>query len=297
MEYHDWQLGQYPLDESEFAIRDTARSFEIDVDGNRVTYQYANEAEQLALNVDVEGWTPENLALWLDRQLRQPDIHQSDLVKWLTESVGHLVGPRKLHIASLMRAKFILARKLRDRITAARLAERNTVYQRYLFAPEAKVDVSLENGFTFRGGMYRDTKRHRYSGRFRFSKHFLGSEAVPEFDGAPGGEEFQCAQALDSIPAVKFWIRNVARHPESFSLPTSTDRFYPDFVAQLTDGRHFVVEYKGELLAGPGNDDTNEKRTIGRLWEKQSGGTGLFLVVEKELEGRGMRAQILEKLA
>lgn len=298
MEFHDWRLADHPalLDEAAFAIRETARSFEIDVDGNRVTYQFADEAEQLALDVDVEGWTPQNLVLWLDRQLRQPDIHQLDLLKWLTDCVGHLVGPRKLSIAALMRTKFILARKLNERIGSARAAERNKVYQRYLFAPEAKVDVSFDNGFAFRDGMYADLKRHRYTGRFRFAKHFLGAEAVPAFDGTEAGEEFQCAQALDSLPQVKFWIRNVARHPQSFWLPTASDKFYPDFVALLNDGRFFVVEYKGALLAGAGVDDTNEKRAIGRLWESRSGGKGVFLVVERVIDGRDMRAQVLDKV-
>lgn len=298
MEFHDWQLASHParLGESEFAIRETARNFEIDVDGNRVTYQFADEAEQLALDVEVEGWTSQNLALWLDRQLRQPDIHQSDLVRWLTDCVGYLTGSRKLHIAALMRTKFILARKLRDRIAGARAAERNAVYQRYLFAPEAKVEVSFDNGFVFRDAMYRNHKRHQYSGRFHFSKHYLGPDAVPAFDGNEEGEEFLCAQALDSLPQVKFWIRNVARDPQSFWLPTASDKFYPDFVAQLNDGRLFVVEYKGAHLASAGNDDTNEKRAIGRLWESRSGGKGVFLVVEKNVAGRDMRGQMLDKL-
>lgn len=130
MDFHDWRIADHParLDEGAFEIRETARSFEIDVDGNRVTYQFADEAEQLALDVDVEGWTPQNLTLWLDRLLRQPDIHQSDLLKWLTDCIGHLVGPRKLSIAALMRMKFILARKLNERIGVARSAERNKVY-------------------------------------------------------------------------------------------------------------------------------------------------------------------------
>jgi type III restriction enzyme len=163
-----------------------------------------------------------------------------------------------------------------------------------LFAPEAKVDISFDNGFAFRDGMYADQKRHRYTGRFRFAKHFLGAEAVPAFDGTEAGEEFQCAQALDSLPQVKFWIRNVARHPQSFWLPTASDKFYPDFVAQLTDGGFFVVEYKGALLAGAGVDDTNEKRAIGRLWESRSGGKGVFLVVEKVIDGRDMRTQMID---
>jgi hypothetical protein len=46
-------------------------------------------------------------------------------------------------------------------------------------------------------------------------------------------------------------------------LPLASGFFYPDFVAKLKDGRIFVVEYKGEHLAGSGNDDTNEKRLVG----------------------------------
>ena len=118
MEDHDWSLLNHSphLDEHEFTIRETARSFEIDIDGNRVTYQFAGEAEQLTLNVDVAGWTPEALILWLDRQVRQADIGQSELLKWLSDLVGHLLNTRGLHIAALMRCKFILARKIRDKI-------------------------------------------------------------------------------------------------------------------------------------------------------------------------------------
>lgn len=297
MEFHDWTLASHSarLDEPAFAIRETARSFEIDVDGNRVSYQFASEDEHLALDVDVDGWSPQNLVLWLDRQLRQPDIHQSDLLKWLTDCVGHLIGPRKIHIAALMRTKFILTRKLRERIGAARLAERTKVYQRYLFAPEAKVEVSFDNGFQFRDGMYWDVKKH-HSGRWKPRKHFLGADNLPAFDGVEDGEEFQCAQAIDSLPGVKFWLRNVAKHPASFSLPTASDKFYPDFVAMLSDGRLAVIEYKGALLAGAGVDDTNEKRAVGRLWEQRSADKGLFIVVEKKLGDRDMRGQLLDKV-
>ena len=96
MESHDWSLLDHSprMEADEFAIRETARSFEIDVDGNRVTYQFANEREQLSLNVEIEGWTPEALVLWLDRQVRQIDIHQSILLKWLRDLVGHLLNVR-----------------------------------------------------------------------------------------------------------------------------------------------------------------------------------------------------------
>ncbi len=295
MEFHDWSLLNHSskLGEGEFAIRETARSFEIDLDGNRITYQFADEEEQLALDVDVEGWTSEALALWLDRQVRQTDIHQSELLRWLRDLVGNLITTRGMHIAGLMRCKFILARKVREKLAAVRQQERDGVYQRYLFAPEAKVEVSFDQAFAFKDGMYWDQRRYR--GRWKPRKHFLGPDNVPAFDGAENGEEFQCAQAIDSLPGLKFWIRNVARHPNSFWLPTATDKFYPDFVALLEDGRLLVVEYKGGLTAE--GADTNEKRTIGQLWEKSGGEQGLFIIVEKMVDGKDVRAQLLEKIA
>ena len=294
MEYHDWSLLDHSprMGPDEFAIRETARSFEIDLDGRRVTWQFARETEQLALDTRVDGWTPEALVLWLDRQVRQTDISQGDLLKWLRDLVGHLLNARGMTISALMRCKFPLANKIASKIKAIRQQEQAGVYQRYLFAPDARVTVSFDDAFTFADGMYRDQRRYR--GRWRPTKHYLGPDSVPAFDGADDGEEVRCAQVLDSLPSVAYWIRNVARHPESFWLPTATDRFYPDFVARLEDGRLLVVEYKGAHLAD--GSDTAEKRTIGDLWQRESGGRGLFIVVERDVDGKDVRQQVEEFL-
>ncbi len=292
MESHDWSLLNHParLDEHEFTIRETAHGFEIDLDGNRLTYRFAGEQEQLSLNVDVEGWTQEALVLWLDRQVRQPDVGQAELVKWLSDLATHLINFRRLHVSALMRCKFLLARRIRDKIDAIRRQERKNVYQARLFEPGAKPEVSFETAFVFRDGMYQGERRYR--GRWQPTKHFLGSHAVPAFDGADDGEEIQCARTLDILPEVKFWVRNMARHPASFWLPTATDKFYPDFVAQLEDGRLLVVEYKGAHIAD--SSDTAEKRAIGELWQRTSHGKGVFIVVEKNVNGKDMRQQLLD---
>jgi type III restriction enzyme len=294
MEFHDWSLLDHPpqLDENEFAVRETARSFEIDLDGKSLKPMFVGEEEQLALDVAVEGWTSEALVHWLDRQVRQPDIGQSAMLRWLRDLVGHLEGRRGIRTEALMRWKFILARKVREKIDAFRRQERERVYQRHLFAPDARPEVSFATAFVFKEGMYWDQRR--YHGRWKPRRHFLGSDQVPAFDGADGGEERQCAEALDSLPGLRFWIRNVARHPGSFWLPTATDRFYPDFVARLEDDRLLVVEYKGALTAD--SADTAEKRTIGALWERASQGRGLFTLVEKLVAGKPMRTQMLEKI-
>jgi type III restriction enzyme len=211
---------------------------------------------------------------------------------WLSDLVNHLMIGRGIPIAVLMRCKFVLARKIRDKINTIRRQERKSAYQQRLFAPEAKVEISFDDAFSFKAGMYQDQRRYR--GRWKPGKHFLGPGRVPAFDGAEGGEEFQCAEAIDRLPDVKYWLRNVARHPESFWLPTATDKFYPDFVAMLHDGRLLVVEYKGAHIAD--GADTAEKRAIGELWQRKSNGTGLFSLVEKSLDGKDMRRQLTERI-
>jgi type III restriction enzyme len=95
---------------------------------------------------------------------------------------------------------------------------------------------------------------------------------------------------------VQTWIRNLERKPQtSFWLPTSTDRFYPDFVAKLTDGRLLVVEYKGEDRAE--NKDTKEKAFVGNLWARLSQGKGVFLLARiKDEKGRDLRGQLANVL-
>ena len=295
MEYHEWSLLNHParLDEGEFTIHQTERSFEIDIDGRRVRHHFLREQEQLALDVAVEGWTPENLAIWLDKQVHEIDLHQRELLKWLTNLVHYLTEERGMHITALTRCKFLLARVVREKIDRFRAEERKRAYRRFLIHPEGRVEVSFNTAFEFRHRMY--SGQPTYQGQWRPSRHFLGPNNVPKFDGVDNGEEVQCAQCLDSLSSVKYWVRNVSRHPDSFWLPTVTGKFYPDFVALLNNGRYFVVEYKGAHIAE--GSDTAEKRTIGELWERHSEGKGIFLVVEKQRDGLDMRGQLERKIA
>jgi len=78
---------------------------------------------------------------------------------------------------------------------------------------------------------------------------------------------------------VRFWLRNVDRKPNAFWLQLSNGRFYPDFVAMLTDGRIAVIEYKGK----PWAEEAKEKRVVGDLWAEASDGQCLFdMPVDKD---------------
>jgi len=96
--------------------------------------------------------------------------------------------------------------------------------------------------------------------------------------------------------SVKCWVRNLSRQDNSFKLPTSTDYFYPDFVALLNDGRALVVEYKGKHYKT--NDDSKEKINIGELREKKSKGKCLFLfAVKRDARDRDVYKQIEDKIS
>jgi type III restriction enzyme len=153
-------------------------------------------------------------------------------------------------------------------------------YQIFLFSPQAQVETSFADGFAFEKSRPYPAPWF-YQGAYQFKKHFFG----PVGELSSKGEEFECAKLIDNLPQIKHWVRNLASQLEtSFWLPTSTGRFYPDFVAQLNDDRIFVIEYKGSYLVD--TQDTKGKRNIGELWAAKSGDKGLFLMAEKQSSQR-----------
>jgi type III restriction enzyme len=281
----NWKLLDYPADLGNFRFNDSSKTFEFDVEGSRVTYKLTSE-QQLDLNLLAAEWTETDLVRWLDRHLRQPDVNQGTLAAWLLQAVKGLLAKHGLDLATLVRAKFILARKLGEAIEQARQTAYNKGYQ--ILLEIARSDERDEFAFRFDPNGYRPN--WSYQGPYKFARHFY--PLLGEMKSS--GEEFECAQMIDADPNVRYWVRNLSKEPiESFWLQTATDRFYPDFVALLTDGRVLVVEYKGDAYAT--NDDSKEKRELGELWEKRSNGRGLFLFAEKSVDGMDVSAQIKMK--
>ena len=79
-------------------------------------------------------------------------------------------------------------------------------------------------------------------------------------------------------PKRVIWIRNLERQAfHSFWLQTSTDKFYPDFIAKLKNGSIAIIEYKGEDRYS--NDDSKEKRQIGEFYANLSSGKIMFIML------------------
>ncbi len=291
-----WSLLDKPVQLQGFAIQETVNSFEIDVNGERVKYRML-AAEQLGLN-DIDSQTTEQgLIRWLDVGLRRPYLSQLDLQAYLVKMVAHLIRDRKVGLTALVRAKYQLAQALDKEIERLRQLAIGQGFQARLFEMILPAGEGLAHyGFRFEPGRY--PARQCYQGSYEFGKHFY-PQIHDLGEKTPAGkttEEFRCAQVLDASPKVKQWVRNIEKQPKfSFWLPTATDYFYPDFVAELTDGRVLVIEYKGEPYKT--NDDSREKRQVGEQWEKASAGRCLFLfAVETDDIGRNVAQQIAQKI-
>ncbi len=289
----DWNLLEYPaeLSEADFSIKEEANQWLIDVQGRHVTRQFLGSQTLLDLSDVPTNWTINQLSRELEKKIRPPYMRQEVLLEFVRITLAFLAEKRNIPFADLVRARFILEKQLRDKIQSYYDDAIAKGYQTRLFGAEASVETNYAVEFAYPTAPYQYPANWYYKGRYIWNKHYY--PLVGELESE--GEEFECAQTIDRNMSVKCWVRNLSRRDNSFKLPTSTDYFYPDFVALLNDGRTLVVEYKGKPYET--NDDSKEKINIGELWEKKSSGQGLFLMaVKRDTKGRDVYKQIQDKI-
>ncbi|MEW6185280.1 MAG: hypothetical protein AB1585_06010 [Thermodesulfobacteriota bacterium] len=278
LDFH-WNLSECDafLSEGEFPSKRIAGSTgELDVDDQgKIEVHFIDKIhEQLDWLSSEPGWTVASLANWIDRQIPHPDIPQTQTGLFIHKGISGLIEHRDLTIERLAREKFRLKNAFESKIQNHRRSQNLKAYQQCLFGPDSfKIEVNSELCFSFIEEKY--APNWYYEGLFKFRKHFF--KTIGELKSE--GEELDCAIFLDSQPQIKYWVRNLERRRDtSFWLQTSTDRFYPDFIAKLQDDRILVVEFKGEHLWS--NDDSKEKRVVGELWAERSGGRCLFVMAK-----------------
>ena len=272
-----WQLSECDaeLTEEEFPSEfNTGERGEIGLSAEgRVEMRFLGQLhQQMTLLAPDKGWDAARLADWLDRTIKHLDILQRESLPFLQRLVNYLIEERNIPIEVLIRNKYALKDAAAAKIDSHRQNVHQAAYQNFLL-PEFATPVVVSPDHCFSFDQHGYPYNTRYEGAYQFQKHYYRDVGDLKSDG----EEFQCAQFIDMLPEVEYWVRNLERKPlHSFWLQTSTDKFYPDFVCLLTDGRYLIVEYKGDHLWSA--DDAKEKREIGELWEKRSGGSCLFIM-------------------
>jgi type III restriction enzyme len=270
-----WHLAQcdHRLSRDQFSVGGArAQQGEIDIsDKGKIQIRPISETQKEMLLLGEPEFSEAQLVLWLDRQIEHPDVTAEESSIFLAKAILYLTGERGYELRELVRDRFRLRDALAMLIEQHRSRERAKAFQNLLLSSETSLVVDPSVCFSFDPAQY--PYNYRYTGRYAFKKHYY-----PEVgDLREEGEEFECAVFIDSLDPVEFWVRNLDRHPKhSFWLQTASDRFYPDFVCKLTDGRILVVEYKGEDRWS--NEDSREKRLIGQIWESKSSGRCLFVM-------------------
>jgi type III restriction enzyme len=279
---HEWKLSDKdaslenydPLERpvGRAGVLDVSVKGEVETNVLQQTPDFVTTLHQQVLNYGVPGdWTLNDLVIFLDNQIEHPDMTSAESRKFISQAVRGLMSAFGIEDVNVLAMdRFRLRDALELRIDEHRKAERQAVFQTLLL-PKSALTVDPSRGIDFRTTMYEPS--WLYKGSFQFQKHYF-TEKPGEL---PDNVEGDCAQFIDGLPEVKYWVRNLSRKPSSFRLQTSKDWFYPDFVCKLSDGRVLVVEYKGEHLY----TDAEEKRLAGQAWESRSGGRCLFVMLTR----------------
>lgn len=272
-----WELSKCDpaLAEDEYSEkRFDGNVVEIDVtDNGRLAQRFVSDLqEQMQLIAQDKTQTVANLVYWLDRTIPHPDIPPSETGPFLTSLVHRLIDERGFALERLFRDKYTLRQKVTAKIEQHRRQAHVQAYQALLL-PECETPLVVTPEVCFSFPQHDYPYNTRYQGSYQFQKHYY--KEVGNLKDT--GEEYDCAKFIDTLPEVKFWVRNIEkRERHSFWLQTTSDRFYPDFVCLLHDGRFLAIEYKGEDRWS--NDDSKEKRALGELWAQRSGGQCLFVM-------------------
>lgn len=251
-----------------FTITDTAKAGELDVseDGKTFIDFVGTLQAQLSMIIHEPAWTLPRLVNWIDRGIPHRDITKPAARIFILNAIEAVMAKRGYTLDEIARYKYEARRKMATVISELR-KERETQSYGALFAAEAdKFATSADLSILFDEQSY--DYNEPYRGARRFHKHYFPIIG----DLKPQGEEFKCAVYLEEHDKVAYWLRNVDRKQNSFWLQLPSGKFYPDFVALLTDGRRMAVEYKGGHL----EEESKPKRDIGQLWADASGGECVF---------------------
>lgn len=264
------------LAENEFSLAsEIPQTGEVDVsEAGKLEARFMPELEKQMTLLSVDSaWPLARLANWLDRSFSHRDLTPTETGVFITNLLMHLAEGGK-SLEQLTANRYKLSRAIERKIAMHRAAAQTKIFNEFLSPKFATpLVVSKEAQFQFPPDAYPASSL--YKGGYRFKKHYFPAIG----DLKPDGEEFDCAVFLDSLQEVKFWVRNLpgpGRETTSFWLQTSTDKFYPDFVCLLVDGRILIVEYKN--ATDWSNDDNREKRALGELWVERSDGSCVFFM-------------------
>ena len=260
-------------DNFELAKQDFKFDFEVHYDNDgRAILDIKKEDEwtrgtQMALKLRYsdKNYTKNELVLWLDKKLRFPLIEKSDKMKFLDKAIDNLLIKHSLTELSINR--YVLADKTSLGI--------NNILENYAkkrfddFHKKKKINIKKFDTFpetiTLNFNVPQEFNKNYYSKVDKLNKEELSF--IQRLD-------------LDTLPNIKYWVRNREKIDPFYIQGWKKNKFYPDFIAVTKKGSCLALEWKGEDRVS--NEDTSYKEEIGILWESLSRGKNFFFLVHNK---------------
>jgi type III restriction enzyme len=269
----DWTLSDGNADLTGFVVPEEKRGIKIDInDAEKLKQDFipAGDAQLQLLQVSKE-WPVGELVYWLDRSFVHRGLTQAETGVYLNRVVAKLTDDRGFSAERLTAHRHRLGKAIEAKIKLLEKEAKRKALEELLFVDDSNVYVDAAASHLF--SPYKYPYTYRYEG-LPLPRHFY--PVIGNLHNK--GEEYQCARTIANTKGIKTWIRNLSGAPDaSFWIQTSTDKFYPDFVCKLTNGKNLVVEYKAASYGDKA--DTDEKERLGQLWAARSNGSCLFLMI------------------
>jgi len=276
-----WSLTECDAELTGFLIPTEQRGIRIDItDDEKLQQDFIplNDAQQQLLQSSA-AWPVGKLVDWVDRAFAHPELTEAETGIYLTRAIGRLIDARNFSLESLTAHRYRLAKAVDAKIKKLRAEARRKALEEFLFPSDSILNDVPASVFVSAAATHiYDPNKYPYTEAYRglaLPNHYY--EVIGDLKTE--GEEYECAKAIAYCEGIEFWVRNLSGEEEcSFWIQTSSDKFYPDFIAKLKNGKSLAVEYKG--LDRATNDDTKEKERLGQLWEARSGGQCIFLMIK-----------------
>lgn len=257
-----------------FSIDTSTMTGEIDVsEKGAMKIDYIGQLhDQLALAIQEPAWTLPRLVNWIDRGIKHEDVTKPAARIFINRALEAVMIRKGHTLDQLARYKYEARRVMAEEIQKHRENREVGAFAALFPAKADQFVTSAEiEPLLFDETKYAPTTVFNNEGG-TFKRHYF-----PQIgDLKDKGEEYDCALYIDRHPNTEFWVRNLVRKPNTFWLQTAQDKFYPDFVVRLKDGRTLVVEYKGKTFAQL--DSEKDKKIVGETWAEASGGSCLFVM-------------------
>lgn len=219
----------------------------------------------LKLRYSDKNYTKKELVQWLDKKLRFPLIEKSDKVNFIDKAIEYQL--KKHLISELSVNRYVLSDRFNEVING--ILETYAKEQFDNFFKKKKISTKPFDAFpkiiTLKNNIPQNFNRNYY-------------DKVDKLNG----EELSFLQRLDldTLPNIKFWVRNREKIDPFYIQGWKKNKFYPDFIAVTNKGVMIVLEWKGEDRVS--NEDTAYKIEIGEVWARLGGSKSFFALVHNE---------------